>query len=98
MKSKTSRQRDKVPRRGKTTTQAQLQGTPARNSTKRPIAKMPHERDESARDTGNRMRESMPPPGGEIRQAYRDIEHGLSDTDRRGVPDDIPSSRDNRGG
>jgi hypothetical protein len=44
------------------------------------------------------MRESMPPPGGEIRQAHQDIEHGLSDTDRRGVPNDIPSSRDNRGG
>jgi hypothetical protein len=97
MKSKTSRQRN-VPDRGNTTAQEQLQGAPAGKSVKRPIAKMPHERDESAGDTGNRMREAMPPSDGEIRQAHRDIEHGLSDTDRRGVPDDIPSSRDNRGG
>jgi hypothetical protein len=58
---------------------------------------MPHERDESASDTGNRLDESLPPTGREIAKAHDDIEQGRQDTDRRGVPDDVPGSRENRG-
>jgi hypothetical protein len=33
----------------------------------------------------------------EVSQAHEDVERGLIDTDRRGVPDDVPDSRDNKG-
>ncbi|MGZ8155396.1 MAG: hypothetical protein ACXWUK_08870 [Burkholderiales bacterium] len=74
----------------------QPQGSSSPDATNRKLEKMPHERDESARDTGNRLDEAVVPSGREIHQAHEDIEKGLVDTDRRGVPDDIPSSRRNR--
>ena len=55
--------------------------------------KMPHERDESARSTGNRLDQKVPPSERQISQAHDDVESGQVDTDRRGVPDDIPSSK-----
>ena len=55
--------------------------------------KMPHERDESARSTGNRLDQKVPPSGREISQAHDDVESGQVDTDRRGVPNDVPSSK-----
>ena len=55
--------------------------------------KMPHERDESARSTGNRLDQKVPPSQRQISQAHDDIESGQVDTDRRGVPDDVPSSK-----
>ena len=97
MKSKTSRQRN-VPYRGKTTTQEQLQGAPARNSAKRPIAKMPHERDD---------RRGIPETACANRCRPRAAKYGrrtrISSTGSRTPivaedPNDIPSSRDNRGG
>ena len=72
-------------------------GAAARGAPNRPRAQMPHERDESARSTGNRMDEALPPSKRQISQAYDDIESGQIDTDRRGIPDDVPSSRRNRG-
>jgi hypothetical protein len=69
----------------------QLQGTPDGRSTpgeRNP--KMPHERDESARSTGNRLNEPLPPSEREISQAHRDTERGLVDTERRGIPNDVP--------
>jgi hypothetical protein len=55
--------------------------------------KMPHERDESARSTGNRMNEQVPPSKRQISQAHDDVESGQVDTDRRGVPDDVPTDK-----
>jgi hypothetical protein len=83
-------------RAGDTATYGQVQGAEPADS-RRTLEKMPFERDESASDTGNRLDEALPPSAREIEQAHDDIEQGMQDTDRRGVPDDIPSSRDNRG-
>ena len=55
--------------------------------------KAPHERDESAQSTGNRLDQPVPPSKRQISQAHDDIESGQVDTDRRGVPDDVPGSR-----
>jgi hypothetical protein len=53
--------------------------------------KLPHERDESARSTGDRLDEQMPPSERRISDAEQDVEAGRVDTDRRGVPNDVPS-------
>jgi hypothetical protein len=81
-------------RPGDTASYEHVQGSEAADS--RTLEKMPFERDESASDTGNRLDEALPPSAREIEQAHDDIEQGMQDTDRRGVPDDVPSSRDNR--
>ena len=76
----------------------QLQGTPAGPATPgKRNPKMPHERDESARSTGNRLNEQLPPSERKISQAHRDTERGLVDTERRGVPNDVPSGGNRRG-
>jgi hypothetical protein len=84
-------------RPGDTATFEHVQGSQPADS-RRTLEKMPHERDESASETGNRLDEAQPPNAREIQQAHDDVEQGMQDTDRRGVPDDVPSSRDNRGG
>lgn len=73
----------------------QLQGTPDPEPN-RPTAKLPHERDESARSTGNRLDEPMPPSDRQISDAGRDIAEGRKDTDRRGVPNDVPQGNPRR--
>jgi hypothetical protein len=83
--------------RGSTASHEQLEGSERADSATRKLEKMPHERDESASGAGDRPDEAVPPIAGEIAQAHEDIEEGLQDTDRRGVPDDIPGSRQNRG-
>jgi hypothetical protein len=76
----------------------QLQGTPdERSAPGQRNPKMPHERDESARNTGNRLDQPLPPSEREISQAHRDTESGLVDTERRGVPNDVPSKGKRRG-
>lgn len=55
--------------------------------------KMPHERDESARSTGNRLDQNVPPSERQISDAREDIESGKVDTDRRGIPNDVPSDK-----
>lgn len=55
--------------------------------------RLPHERDESARATGDRLKETPTPSGREIAQAGEDVERGLVDTDRRGIPDDLPNRK-----
>ena len=55
--------------------------------------RMPHERDESARATGDRLREQPVPSERQITDAENDAERGLVDTDRRGVPNDVPSRK-----
>ena len=52
--------------------------------------RLPHERDESARATGDRHDENPTPSDRQISQAGEDAEQGLVDTDRRGVPNDLP--------
>jgi hypothetical protein len=54
--------------------------------------RLPHERDESARAKDDRLREKPPPSQKQISQAGEDVERGLVDTDRRGVPNDLPKS------
>ena len=54
----------------------------------------PHERDESAHATGDRMRQrERPPSERQISQAAEDVESGRVDTDRRGIPSDVPGSK-----
>ena len=55
--------------------------------------KMPHERDESAVSTGNRLDQKVPPSKRQVSQAERDVESGQVDTDRRGVPNDVPGAK-----
>ncbi len=91
------RRREPATARGDTASYGQLEGSTSGDSGTRKVEKMPHERDESASDTGNRLDEALPPTGAEIAQAHDDIEAGRQDTDRRGIPDDVPGSRANRG-
>ena len=58
-----------------------------------PSPRLPHERDESARATGDRLGEKPAPSGRRISQAGADVERGLVDTDRRGVPNDVPNRK-----
>jgi hypothetical protein len=55
--------------------------------------RQPHERDESARASGAGSKDDRPPSDRQITQAAEDVERGLVDTDRRGIPDDIPNSK-----
>jgi hypothetical protein len=54
--------------------------------------RLPHERDESASATGERLKENPPPSDRQITRARNDVEAGRVDTDRRGVPSDVPKS------
>lgn len=53
-------------------------------------ARLPHERDESAAATGDRMKEDPTPSARRISKAGEDVAAGRVDTDRRGIPDDVP--------
>ena len=76
-----------------TSTIAQPQGAAdAATPAQRPNERLPHERDESARATGDRLKENPPPSNPQITQAHRDVEAGRIDTDRRGIPNDVPKS------
>jgi hypothetical protein len=55
--------------------------------------KLPHERDESAKSTGNRLDQKVPPSERQISQAQDDVDAGQLDTDRRGVPNDVPTDK-----
>jgi hypothetical protein len=56
--------------------------------------RQPHENDESAHQTGDRMRQrERPPSDRQISQAAEDVESGRVDTDRRGIPSDVPRSK-----
>jgi len=94
-KSNSARRRRGAATSGDAASHERLQGSSELDSVACGTRSMPHERDESARTTGNRVDESLSPAGREIEQAHEDVERGLTDTDRRGVPDDIPSVREN---
>ena len=53
----------------------------------------PHERDESASPSADRLKQERPPSDHQISQAAEDVESGRVDTDRRGVPSDVPKSK-----
>jgi hypothetical protein len=55
--------------------------------------RLPHERDESARATGDRLRERPAPSEKQISRAEEDVESGRVDTDRRGIPNDLPKRK-----
>lgn len=56
-------------------------------------ARMPHERDESARATGDRMQEDPVPSERQISDARGDVKAGRVDTERRGIPNDVPGAK-----
>jgi hypothetical protein len=58
-----------------------------------PSPRLPHERDESAKATGDRGRENPPPSERQISQAEEDVEEGLVDTERKGIPNDVPTRK-----
>lgn len=81
-----------------TATQAQpMGGDDPRLPRTGAVPRLPHERDESARGTGDRLRENPAPSDRQISQAGEDVERGLVDTDRRGVPNDLPNRKTTRG-
>ena len=53
---------------------------------------LPHERDQTTRPTGTAAPNSIGQARDVIEQARADTEHGLKDTDRRGIPSDIVAS------
>lgn len=72
----------------------QSQGGPgAAVAPNRRNERAPHERDESACATGNRLTGNPVPSERQISQAHDDVEDGLVDTDRRGIPNDLPKSK-----
>jgi len=78
-----------------TTSLEQLQGSPGPHGApgKLPYPREPHERDESARPSDDRLKQRQRPPSDrQITQAADDIETGKVDTDRRGIPNDVPGS------
>ena len=76
-----------------TSSYAQPQGAPEpRNPPHRRYERMPHERDESAEATGDRLKEDPVPSDRQISDAQKDVEAGRVDTDRRGVPSDVPTA------
>ena len=75
--------------RSDTQSSEQSQGGPG-TAPQRRNDRLPHERDESARATGERLQENPVPSDTQISKAGEDVEAGRVDTDRRGVPNDIP--------
>jgi hypothetical protein len=53
---------------------------------------LPHERDETTRPTATSLGTESEMSRDVVEQAREDTEHGLKDTDRRGIPSDIVSS------
>jgi hypothetical protein len=68
-----------------------MSGTTDKVKPKSRKSQLPHERDESARGTG--MHEKPARTGSTIAQAGEDVERGLIDTERRGVPNDLPNRK-----
>ena len=72
----------------------QLQGSPDAHGSAGTVRypKQPNERDESADPGEDRLTdESRPPADAQILDAARDVKNGRVDTDRRGIPSDVPS-------
>ena len=52
-------------------------------------SRLPHERDESVRGTGKHEKPAR--TGSDMGQAGKDVKRGLVDTERRGIPNDLPN-------
>ena len=69
----------------------QPSGSAGKDVDNQRLSRMPHERDESATATGNRLDETPVPSRKRIDHAIDDLKAGRKDTDRRGVPSDVPA-------
>ena len=78
---------------GDTTSYAQTSGIDKQGTQNKRQTRMPHERDESASSTGNRLDQDVPPSDAKMSDAVDDLKEGRQDTDLRGVPDQIPTPR-----
>jgi hypothetical protein len=83
--------RDRAAAKPDTSSYEQAQGADA--VPQRRNERLPHERDESARATGNRLAERPTPSDKQISDAREDVERGRVDTDRRGIPNDLPNRK-----
>ena len=95
MPNKTPKSADKpgAARDTDTSSYAQPHAPDSKTAQNERYEKAPHERDESAKSTGNRLDQQVPPSQRQISQAHDDVESGQVDTDRRGVPDDVPRNK-----
>ena len=74
----------------------ELQGSPDVHggAGKLRYPKLPYERDESAEACPDRLKdEARPPADAQISDAAADVESGRIDTDRRGIPSDVPGRK-----
>lgn len=54
---------------------------------------LPHDRDEATGSESTGSATTSQESRDTIKQAVKDIEHGLKDTERRGIPSDVPPGR-----
>jgi hypothetical protein len=52
---------------------------------------LPHDRDETTGSSSTASATAHQESRDTVKQAVADIEHGLKDTERRGIPSDVPS-------
>lgn len=83
-------ERDHTPGDTDTSSYAQPHARDSRAAPNERKPRLPHERDESAGATGDRLKENPTPSDRQISDAHDDVEAGRVDTDRRGVPSDLP--------
>ncbi|MGH8762943.1 MAG: hypothetical protein ACREUR_06875 [Nitrosospira sp.] len=57
---------------------------------------LPHDRDEATGSESTGSATTSQESRDTIKQAVEDIEHGLKDTERRGIPSDVPPGRGRR--
>lgn len=57
---------------------------------------LPHDRDEITGSASTGSATTSQESRDTIKQAVEDIEHGLKDTERRGIPSDVPPGRGRR--
>jgi len=71
-----------------TSSQEQPQTSPGVPS--QALDRLPHERDESAFATGDQLKQPVQPSERRIKDAAKNVKEGQRDTDRRGIPNDVP--------
>jgi hypothetical protein len=57
---------------------------------------LPHDRDETTGSASTGSATTSQESRDTIKQAVEDIEHGLKDTERRGIPSDVPPGSDKK--
>ena len=91
--TKKPRSRARAAPKADTSSYERAQGAVRHETPERRNERLPHERDESARATGDRLAERPPPSDKQISRAAEDVERGRLDTDRRGIPNDLPKPK-----